>query len=106
MPLEPMHITLSDAEKVEVLKRFYNRYKEELETVETSIAEILTAHAQSEFLVQYLGEQPEVLELKGRDEELQKLQKRRAHIGMLIDRLEQVIPKRGGEAEPTTFTRF
>lgn len=93
MPLQPLTITLSDGQKVEALKRFRAKYHEEVERIESDLAEILTAVAEAEFLAQYIGEQPEVVSLKERKAEADKLEKRRQHIGLILDRLDQVIPK-------------
>lgn len=93
MPLQPMTIALSDGQKIEVLKRFRAKYQEEVATIEAELGEILTALAEAEFLGQYLGEQPEITALKGRKPEADKLEKRRQHISLIIDRLDQIIPK-------------
>ena len=50
------------------------------------------AIAEAEFLSQYLGEQPEIKELKKRQAEIEVLQQRRLYLGKLIDRLDQYIP--------------
>ena len=96
MALDPIDIQLSDGQKLEVLKRYRNRYGDALQEVEVEITTIKTQLAEFEFAVQYLGEQPEVQELKDRAGELEKLEQRRQHLGMLVDRLNQVIPQQSG----------
>lgn len=93
MPLAPLVVALTDGQKVATLKRFKERYQEEVAKIESDMTDILTALAEADFLASYLGEQPEVVELRARRAELDKLEKRRAHIGALLDRLGQVIPK-------------
>jgi len=105
MPLDPIEVELSNGQKLEVLKRFRQQYLEELERLDHDIRDIKTALAEYEFVVQYLGEQPEVLELKGREEELAQLEKRRAYLGKLLDRLDQSLPKQSGD-KPATFQKY
>jgi hypothetical protein len=93
MPLQPFTITLSEGQKLESLKRFRAKYHEELEKIEAELGEILTEVAEGDFLGQYLGDQPEVSALKARKAEADKLEKRRQHLGLIVDRLDQVIPK-------------
>ena len=108
MPLDPLQVALTDGEKIEVLKRFQQQYKEELVEIETKLADHLRAHAEADFLVQYLGEQPEVLKLKETQDEAAKLEQRRQHLGALIDRLDQVVPKQADVAlkAPAQMRRF
>jgi len=93
MPLQPLTITLSDGQKIEALKRSRAKYQEELAQLDADLTEILTAFAEADFLGQYLGEQPEITALKARRPEADKLEKRRQHIGLIIERLDQIIPK-------------
>lgn len=104
MPKEPLVITLSDGQKVETLKRFRAIYDEELQKVEAELTNVLTAIAEAEFLGQYLGEQPEVNLLKARQPEADKLAKRRQHLSLIVDRLDQVIPKQGDVKMPVPGT--
>lgn len=105
MPLEPIDVELSNGQKLEVLKRFYARYHDELTELEDQIRAIKTALAEYEFLVQYLGAQPEVKELTARESELERLEARRTHIGKLIDRLAQSLPDQAG-GRPATIQRW
>lgn len=93
MPLPPLNVTLSDGQKIETLKRFRNKYQEELVKVDLELTAILTDLAEADFLGAYLGEQPEVTELRARKAEVEKLERRRQHIGMIMERLAQIIPK-------------
>jgi predicted DNA-binding antitoxin AbrB/MazE fold protein len=106
MPLQPITVELSNGQKLEVLKRFYKRYQDELTDLEDKIRDIKLALAEFEFVVQYLGEQPEVAELKAKQGEMDKLEARRVHIGKLIDRLEGSIPKQKGAERPATIQRY
>ncbi len=106
MPLQPISVELSNGQKLEVLKRFYKRYTGELTELEDQIREIKLALAEFEFVVQYLGEQSEVSELKAKQGELEKLEARRIHIGKLVERLEGSIPKQKGAERPATIQRF
>src|SRR2546430_1570630 len=64
MPLQPLSVTLSDGQKVAAMKRFRTRYAEELVKLDAELTEILTSLAEADFLVQYLGEQPELVEMR------------------------------------------
>ena len=92
MPAQPITVTLTDGQKLDVLKRLRKRYADEVERVEASVVEILTAVAEAEFLTQYVGEQPEVKELRARKAELETLELRRQYLSKLIDRLDAVTP--------------
>ena len=105
MALEPIQVELSNGQKLEALKRFYKLYKDELTELEDQIRDIKIAQAERDFLVQYLGEQPEVKKLTESAAGLDKLEARRAHIGKLLERLEGSIPKQGGDA-PATIQRY
>ena len=105
MPLPPIDVSLSDAQKLDTLKRFYQCYHEEREEIEGKITEMKTAEAESTFAAQYLGEQKEVVDLRPDPAALETLEKRRQHLGILIERLQQVLPKQDGDS-PATFTRF
>ena len=108
MPLEPLNVALTDGEKIEVLKRFQQQYKDELEEIDAKLTELLRGHAEADFVVQYLGEQPEVLKLKENQEEVNKLEQRRQHLGALLERLEQVVPKQADVAlqAPAQMRRY
>ena len=74
--------------------------REELKKVDVELTEVLTAIAEAEFLVAYLGEQPEVVELRARKPEAEKLERRRQYLGMIIERLDQVIPQQPAVTAP------
>ena len=93
MPQPPLAVTLSDWQKIEALKRCRERYQEELGRVESELTDILTACAEADFIAQYLGEQPEVKEMKARKPEAETKEKRRQYLLALIERLDAVIPK-------------
>jgi hypothetical protein len=92
MPAQPLSVTLSDGQKIDVLKRFRRKYGEEIEKIEAQMMEILTAVQEADFMVQYVGEQPEVKELRVRKAELEAHEARRQYLAKLIDRLDAVIP--------------
>lgn len=106
MSLPPLEVDLSDGEKLEALKRYRRRYGDELEQIESEMRAIKVNVAEYDFLKQYLGEQPEVKELLDEQGKLEQLEKRRQHVGMLVARLDQVIPKGQGETEAPNFKRF
>lgn len=93
MPLPPLDVQLTNGQQIEVLKRFRERYAEELTKLELDMTDILTARAEAEFMAKYLGDQPEVVELRQRVKELDAKEKRRQYLGMIIDRLDAVLPK-------------
>jgi hypothetical protein len=93
MPSEPLVISLSDGQKVEAMKRFRARYADELTKVEAELTEILTQTAEADFLVQYLGEQPELVELRKRKDQAESLQKRRGYLYKIIARLDEYTPQ-------------
>ena len=108
MPLEPIQVHLTDGEKIEVLKRFQQSYKAEMDELVAKLETHLRSHAEADFVAQYLGEQPEVLSLKSNQEEVAKLEQRRQHIAVIIDRLAQVIPKQDeiGLKPPAQMRRY
>ena len=89
----PITVTLTDWQKLESLKRVRERYQEELTKLEADITEVLTACAEADHLAQYLGEQPEVAELRAKRPEAEAKEKRRQYVQKLIERLESIIPK-------------
>ncbi len=100
MPLQPLTVQLSDGQKKEAMKRFRHKYAEELTKIESDLTDVLTAIAEAEFLAQYLGEQPEIKELKKRQAEVETLQQRRLYLGKIIDRLDQYTPQEKPVAVP------
>jgi hypothetical protein len=90
---EPLVVTLSDGQKVEAMKRFRHRYTEELTKVEAELTEALTHVAEADFLAQYLGEQPEIIELRKGKEDAERLQKRRIYLKKIIARLDEYTPQ-------------
>lgn len=113
MPQPPITVTLSDWQKIEALKRVRERYQDELAKLEAEIGEILTAAAEADFLAQYLGDQPEVKDLRARRPEAEAKEKRRQYLIALIERLDAVIPKQpevkpslAGGAKPAGIKRY
>ena len=92
MPAQPLSVTLSDGQKIDVLKRYRKKYGDELAALDSQEIEILTAIQEADFMTQYVGEQPEVKELRARKTELDVIIARRQYLGKLIDRLDAVIP--------------
>jgi hypothetical protein len=93
MPLPPLSVTLTHGQQVEVLKRFRTTYADELAKLEQEMTEILTANAEADFMSKYLGEQPEVKNLRERKDDLETKEKRRQYLGMILERLDAVLPK-------------
>jgi hypothetical protein len=93
MPTDPLTITLSDGQKVEAMKRFRARYADELSKLEATLTEMLTQVAEAEFLMPYLGEQPELVEQRKRKDEADVLQKRRNYLYKIIARLDEYTPQ-------------
>jgi hypothetical protein len=93
MPQPPITVALTDWQKIEALKRSRERYAEELVKVESEITDILTACAEADFLAQYLGDQPEVKDLRAKKPDAEAKEKRRQYLIALIERLDAVIPK-------------
>ena len=119
MPLAPLSIILSDGQKLEALKRMRKHYQDALEKVSVELTDVLTAQAEAEFLAAYLGEQPEIKELRAGAAKAEELEKRRQYLGKLIERLESVIPAApdvhapapagstsGVQARPTGIRKF
>jgi len=100
MPQPPLTVALTDWQKIETLKRTREGYQEELTKVEAEITDILTACAEADFLAQYLGDQPEVKEMRAKKPEAEAKEKRRQYLLALIERLDAVIPKQP-EVKPT-----
>src|ERR1043165_8888183 len=92
MPLQPLVVHLSEGQQREAMKRFRAKYSDELTKLDAELTEVLTQVAEAEFLAQYLGEQPEIKELKKRQAEVEQLQQRRLYLGKIIDRLDQYMP--------------
>ena len=93
MPLPPLSVLLSNGQKTEAMKLFRRRYAEELEQTEARLTELMINQQTAEFLAQYIGEQPELVELKAGAEEMAKLEKRRQYLSALIERLDAYTPK-------------
>jgi hypothetical protein len=93
MPLNPLTVTLSDGQKIAAMKRFRQRYADELAKLEASLTEIITNLAEADFLAQYLGEQPEIQELRAHKAEIEALETRRQRLGKIIERLDQYTPQ-------------
>jgi hypothetical protein len=91
--LPVLAVTLSEAQRLEALKRLRKIYGDELAKVEAELTDILTAVAEAEYLVQYVGDQPEVKALRGRGSETERLEQRRQYLGKLIERLDAVTPQ-------------
>ncbi len=108
MPIEPIKVELTAGEQIEVLKRFRQQYADEVDKITGELEVLLRSHAEADFVIQYLGEQPEVLELRSHGEEIQKLEQRRQHLSAIIDRLDQTIPKQGDVAvqAPAQMRRY
>jgi hypothetical protein len=100
MPLAPLTVALSDGQKIETLKRFRERYAEELAKLESEITDILTASAEADFLMSFIGEQPEVKDLRARLPEAEVKERRRQYIGKVLERIDQVLPKQPPVAIP------
>ena len=100
MPLQPLVVHLSEGQQKEAMKRFRHKYAEELTKLEAELTDVLTAIAEADFLAQYLGEQPEIKELKKRQAEVEALQQRRLYLGKIIDRLDQYTPQEKPVAVP------
>jgi len=93
MPLPPLSVSLSNGQKTEAMKVFRKRYAEELEQTEARLTELMTNQQTADFLAQYIGDQPELAELKSGAEEVAKLEKRRQYLSALIERLDAYTPK-------------
>ena len=93
MPLPPLTTTLSNGQKMEVLKRYRHLYADELVKVETEVQTILTALAEADYMAGFIGEQPEVVALRSAKTQLEEREKRRQTLGKLIERLDQIIPE-------------
>lgn len=106
MAVEPIQVVLTDGQKLEALKRYHQRYSEELEQLDAEVTELRTRLAEYEFLVKFLGEQPEVVELRDQAERVEKLEARRQHVSKLLERLERHLPKDRVSNEAVTFKRF
>jgi hypothetical protein len=87
-----MNAALSDGQKIAVLKRFRARYADDLKKLESDLQDILIALTEADLLATYLGEQPEIAELRARKAEADTLERRRQHLGKILERLDQVIP--------------
>jgi hypothetical protein len=93
MPLKQLNSALSDGQKIAVLKRFRTKYAEEMEKVEVEMQEIMMSIAEADFMAQYVGEQPEVIDLRKRKADLDGLEKRRQYLNKIIERLDQCTPE-------------
>jgi hypothetical protein len=100
MPQPPLAVTLTDWQKIEALKRARERYQEDLTKVESELTDILTACAEADFIAQYLGDQPEVKEMRAKKPEAEGKEKRRQYLIALIERLDAVIPKQAEVKAP------
>jgi hypothetical protein len=104
MPQPPISVSLTDWQKIEALKRVRERYQEELTKVESEVTDILTTCAEADFLAQYLGDQPEIKEMRAGRPEAETKEKRRQYLIALIERLDAVIPKQAEVKQPAPGT--
>jgi F0F1-type ATP synthase alpha subunit len=100
MPLTPLTVTLSDGQKIAAMKRFRQRYADELAKIEAEMTEILTNLAEADFLAQYLGEQAEIQELRARKADIEAKEVRRQRLGKIIERLDQYTPQQKSVSLP------
>jgi hypothetical protein len=75
------------------MKRFRARYAEELAKVEAELTDILVNIAEADFLAQYLGDQPEIQELRQHKADIEAKETRRQRLGQIIERLDQYTPQ-------------
>lgn len=91
-PLPPLTSTLSNGQKMEVLKRFRHLYAEELVKIEADMQNLLINLAEADYMAAFIGEQPEVVVLRASKTALDDKEKRRQTLGKLLERLDQLIP--------------
>jgi hypothetical protein len=91
MPLQPLAVTLSDWQKRDALKRVREQYQEELTRIEGELIELLTRGQEADLIAAYLGEQAEVKALRPDPKEVEVRQRRRDHLGQILDRLDAVV---------------
>jgi len=89
----PLAVALTEWQKIDALKRTRELYQTELKKTEAELTDILVACAEADYIAQYVGEQPEVKELRAKKPEVEAREKRRQYLIALIERLESVIPK-------------
>ena len=113
MPLAPLTLTLSDGQKLAALKRMRAFYGEALTKIEAELTEALSAQAEADFLSGYLGEQPEVKELRTAGAKAPELESKRQYYGKILERLDAVIPAQPevhapapGAAKPGGLRKF
>ena len=104
MPQPPLAVTLTEWQKIDALKRTRERYQEELTKTEAELSDILTSCAEADYIAQYLGEQPEVKDLRAKKPEVEAREKRRQYLIALIERLDSVIPKQAEVKMPLPST--
>ena len=92
MALPPLNVTLSDGQKAEALKRMRKQYADQMEKIVVELTDALTAQAEAEFLAAYLGEQPEIKELRVAAAKANELEAKRQYLGKVLERLDAVIP--------------
>jgi hypothetical protein len=92
-PLPPLTNTLSNGQKMEVLKRFRHLYAEELAKIEAEMQNLLINLAEADYMAAFIGEQPEVVSLRASKVALEEKEKRRQTLGKLLERLDQTIPE-------------
>jgi hypothetical protein len=92
-PLPPLTSTLSNGQKMEVLKRFRHLYADELTKIEAEMQNLLINLAEADYMAAFIGEQPEVVTLRASKSALEDKEKRRQTLGKLLERLDQMIPE-------------
>ncbi len=92
MALPPLTVTLSDGQKAEALKRMRKQYADQMEKIVNDLTTALTSHAEAEFLAAYLGEQPEIKELRLAAAKATELEAKRQYLGKVLERLDAVLP--------------
>jgi transketolase len=84
-------VTLTDWQKRDALKRVREQYQEELTKIEGELIEFLTRAQEADLIAAYLGEQPEVKALRPDPKEVETRQRRRDHLGQILERLDAVV---------------
>jgi len=89
MELKPIDVSLTEAEKYELVKRVLKEKIEELQNVERRMKELMREDAETAYLESFIGAEYINPEGKTNQAELEPLQAQREYLAYVITRLEE-----------------
>jgi hypothetical protein len=89
MERKPVDVSLTEAEKYELVKRALKEKEEELSNVERDMRDLMTEDAELEYLSSFIGAEYINPEGKNNVEEITPLQQKREYLAYVVAKLEE-----------------